>query len=224
MLARRECQARGGLGWGRSISTPFPVKSSNLRWRPAFSRLYSRVQRMNKNTRKQTAVNNPPYSNFTSNKTIYSYFFYKIRLIRFLIIFCRLFSSFKLIFSFVMLLAPCLNCWSSKLENPERELSPFPFKVSLQIRRSVKKKGGGNEILASLLVNNFKTVIRALIIPCLWLPFWTEPVYINTQVSHWKVCDGGSPHEDNHSKPNKSPDYNYTMAGYDELVKYSNDR
>ena len=32
-------------------------------------------------------------------------------------------------------------------ENPERELSSFPFKVSLQIQSVKNKKGGGNEIL-----------------------------------------------------------------------------
>ena len=93
----------------RSIPTPFPVKSSVLRWRPAFSRLYPRVQRMNKNTRKQRAVNNPPYSNFTNNKTIYSYFFYKIRLIPFLKIFYRLFSSLKFIFFFRNVELCCLR-------------------------------------------------------------------------------------------------------------------
>ena len=40
-----------------SILTPHPVKSPVLRWRPVLSRFYPRVQRWNKNTTKQRAVN-----------------------------------------------------------------------------------------------------------------------------------------------------------------------
>ena len=40
-----------------SVPTPYPVKSSVLRWRPNLSRFYPRIQRSNKNTRKLRTVN-----------------------------------------------------------------------------------------------------------------------------------------------------------------------
>ena len=42
----------GGGGWVLRVSATLPVKSSVLRWRPVLMRLYSLVQRWNKNTRK----------------------------------------------------------------------------------------------------------------------------------------------------------------------------
>ena len=51
----REKRARKNLFF--SVPTPYPVKSFVLRWCPVLPRFPPRVQRSNKNTRKQGAVN-----------------------------------------------------------------------------------------------------------------------------------------------------------------------